>query len=454
MRRVEKPLPIRAPRFVASAFRRFIEAHVSGGLVLLAAIAIAIIWANVPGNSYNALWDSEMSLSFRGSTGGFSVRDVVDQGLMTFFFLFVALEIKRELLVGELSSFKRASLPLFAALGGMAFPALIYLALNQGHDSQGWAIPIATDIALVSGMMSLLRHKLSGAMHVFMLALAIIDDIVAILVIALYYSGAITLPPVLAIVAIVGLLAAMNLLGIRHVWVYGTLGFLLWLAVLQAHIQATLAGVLLALAIPSRSRLSPQVFIRSGRDSLERFELLAENDSCVLCTEEMGELAQEIRVSASHVRAPLSVLEDTLRNWVVFFVMPIFALANGGIELNTSLLRGMGEPVVLGIILGLIAGKQLGIFLLARAAVWLHIAQKPANTSWWSLYSASWLGGIGFTVAIFIAHLAFSDSALLPSIKAGILIASLVSGLGSWLLLRLVRTGWRPRRSPVSSGAI
>ncbi|HLA81498.1 MAG TPA: Na+/H+ antiporter NhaA, partial [Thermoleophilia bacterium] len=407
----------------------------SGGITLLAAILAAIIWANLPADSYDSFWNSHLTVSFRIFDAGFSLRDVVDQGLMTFFFLFVALEIKREILVGELASVRRAMLPLFAAVGGMALPAAIYLAVNFGQNSQGWAIPMATDIALVSGMMSLLSRKLPLSLQVFMLALAILDDIAAIIVIALYYTGSVTLVPVVALVALAGVLLAMSALGIRHVWVYGSLGFLLWLGLLFAHIQATLAGVVLALAVPARSRLSADQFLVSGRDLLGRFEQAASVDSCVLCTEEMGEVARDLRTSAAHVRAPLSLLEDALRNWVVFLVMPIFALANGGIELNTGLLRGLGDPVVLGVILGLIFGKQLGILLFSRLSVTFRFARLPAGVTWSKTYSVAWLGGIGFTVAIFIANLAFDGSPLLPSIKGGILIASAVSGLGGWLLL-------------------
>ena len=319
----------------------------------------------------------------------------------------------------------------------MAFPAGIYLLFNFGHNTQGWAIPIATDIALVGGVMSLVGRKLPQGVQVFMLALAIVDDIVAILVIALYYTGSITLAPVIALVVVGGLLLLMNRLGIRHVWVYGTLGFFLWLAFLRAHIEATLAGVVLALAIPARSRLGPQEFLDSGKELLARFETASESEPCVLCTEEMGDIARDLRTGAAHVRAPLSLLEDALRNWVVFFVMPLFALSNGGIQLNPALLRDLKDPVVLGVIFGLIFGKQIGIFVLSRTSVLLRLARLPAGASWTSMYSVAWLGGIGFTVAIFIADLAFKERELLPGVKAGILIASLVSGLGGWLLLRL-----------------
>ncbi len=443
MRRVERPLPVRTPRFVASTFRRFGEAQASGGIVLLAAIIVAMIWANVPGGSYGSFWDSDLLVSLKGIQAGFSLREVVDQGLMTFFFLFVSLEIKREMLVGELASLRRSTLPLLAALGGMAFPGFIYLLFNYGQHTQGWAIPIATDIAFLGGIMSLLGRRLSGSVQVFMLALAIMDDIVAILVIALYYSGSITVWPLVALVGVAILLFVVGALGIRHVWVYGTLGFLFWLALLEANIHATLAGVVLALAIPARSRVSAQHFVRSGRDLLERFESAGAADACVLCTEEMGDLARELRTSAAHVRAPLSLLEDALRNWVVFVVVPIFALANGGILLNLALLRGLKDPVVLGVILGLVFGKQVGIFVVSRLSVGLRLASLPEGVSWLGMYSVAWLGGIGFTVAIFIADLAFSNDPLLPSIKAGILIASLVSGLGGWLLIRLVYQGCR-----------
>jgi NhaA family Na+:H+ antiporter len=435
---------VRAPKTIVSAFRRFAEAQVSGGLVLIAALLIAIIWANVPGGSYNSVWESDVLVSFAGLSATFSLREVVNEGFMAFFFLLVALEIKREMLVGELTPLRRATLPLFAALGGMIFPALIYLLINSGQNHQGWAIPIATDIALVSGVMSLLGRRLSGSIQVFMLALAIIDDIIAILVIALFYTGSVAPLPLVVLAALAGLLLLLNRLGIRHVWAYGTVGFLFWLTLLQAHIEATLAGVAVALAIPARSRLAPQAFIESTRGLLGEFEKASESGSCVLCNEEMGDIARDLRISAGHVRAPLSLLEDALRLWVAFFVMPVFALANGGIEMNQSLVEGLTNPIVLGVMLGLIFGKQFGIFVFSRASVGLRLARLPAGASWSGIYSVGWLGGIGFTVAIFIANLAFPNDPLLPSIVAGILIASLVSGVGGWLLLRLVFRNRRP----------
>jgi Na+:H+ antiporter, NhaA family len=441
-------LPARAPAKLASAFHRFVHAEASGGLVLIAALLVAIVWANVPGGSYETFWGSTVGLSFHGLTATFSLREFVNEGLMTFFFLLVALEIEREMLVGELASVRRSTLPLLAALGGMAFPAVIYLLFNLGGNTQGWAIPIATDIALVGGVMSLLGRRLSGGLQVFMLAIAIVDDIVAILVIALYYSGDITLPPVIALIVLAVVLLMMNRLGVRHVWVYGILGFLFWLALVQAHIEPTLAGVALAAAVPARSRLAPSDLVESARPLLARFEEAAERDRCVLCTEEMGDIARELRISAGYARAPLSLLEDALRNGVVFFVMPVFALANGGIGLSPGLAHGLTDTVVLGIIFGLIFGKQLGIFLASRASVAVRLGRLPSGASWSAIYGVSWLGGIGFTVAIFIAGLAFRDSPLLPSIKAGILIASVVSALGGWVLLRLANPKRRESRRP------
>jgi NhaA family Na+:H+ antiporter len=341
-------------------------------------------------------------------------------------------------LVGELASIKRSALPLLAALGGIAFPALVYILFNLGGDLQGWAIPIATDVALVVGVMSLFGRRLSGGVQVFMLALTIVDDIVAILVIAFYYSGSITLAPIVALLILAGLLLLVNRLGVRHVWVYGTLGFLFWLALLQANIQPTLAGVALALAIPARSRLAAEDFVVSSRGLLEKFEQVLERERCVLCTEQMGDIARELRRSAGLVRAPLSLLEDALRSGVTFFVMPVFALANGGIHFSPGLVHGLTDPVVLGVMCGLVFGKQLGIFVLSRASVSLRLASLPRGASWPRLYAISWLGGIGFTVAIFIAGLAFDGDERLPTIKAGILIASVVSAVGGWLLLRLV----------------
>jgi NhaA family Na+:H+ antiporter len=218
-RRVERPLPGRALP-LATAFRRFAQAQASGGIVLLAAIVVALIWANMPGGSYEWVWNSEIVVGIRGASAEFTLQDVVNQGLMAFFFLLVTLEIKREVLVGELTPPRRAVLPLLAAVGGMALPALIYLVVNLGRNSQGWAIPIATDIALVGGVMALLGRRLSTPVQVFMLALAIVDDILAILVIAIFYTGAVSPFPVVMLAVLALVLALMNCLGVRYVWIW------------------------------------------------------------------------------------------------------------------------------------------------------------------------------------------------------------------------------------------
>jgi len=282
-------------------------------VLLLVAVALALIWANLPwGDTYHGFWDTEIAVSFAQSQFSFSLHDVVNEGLMTLFFLLVGLEIKREILIGELASLKSALLPMLAALGGIAVPALIYLAVTWGGATKGWAIPIATDIALVGGMMSFLRGRVPVCLQVFMLALAIVDDIIAIAIIALFYSGSASLLPVAALLAGLALLGAVNLLGVRHAAVYGALGLVIWFAMVRSGIHATLAGVLLALTIPARSRLSPERFLKTGRRLMGRFEQEVSERSCVLGAEPMQQLTRQIRRSCAEVRPPLSLVEDGL----------------------------------------------------------------------------------------------------------------------------------------------
>ena len=437
MRRVERPLPLRAPETLTSAFARFLKAQSSQGALLLVSIGLALIWANLPwGDTYEVFWDTDIALSFGRFQFRFTLHDMVNEGLMTLFFLLVGLEIKREILVGELASLKSSLLPMLAALGGMALPALIYLIVNWGGATQGWAIPVATDIALVGGMMSLLRGRVPVSLQVFMLALAIVDDIIAIAIIAFFYSGSASLLPIAALIVGLALLAGANLLGVRHVAVYGALGLLIWFAMVRSGIHPTLAGVLLALVIPARSRVSPERFLKTGRRLIGQFAQEATEQSCVLGAEPMQELARELKRSSIEVRPPLSLVEDGLGRWVAYVVMPLFALANGGIELNLGLVRGLWHPVVLGIVAGLVIGKQAGILLASLLSVRLRLAALPKGASWLGLYGTGWLGGIGFTVAIFIATLAFEGAEILGAVKAGILLASAVAGLGGWLVLR------------------
>lgn len=329
----------------------------------------------------------------------------INEGLMTIFFLVVGLEIKRELLVGELATRKNAMLPVIAAAGGMIVPAGIYLALNASGDGlSGWGIPMATDIAFAVGVLALLKKRIPFALKVFLTALAIIDDIGAVIVIAFFYTGSISWAALAAGLGLFILLLLMNRLGVRLISVYLVLGFGLWLALLESGVHATIAGVLLALTIPARG---------PGRK---------------------GSKAEE-------PEAPLQRLERILEPWAAFLIVPVFAFANSGVVFEGSPLGSLGEPVGLGIILGLVIGKQAGIVLFSWIAIRLRIGSLPRKVTWRHLHGAACLAGIGFTMSLFITLLAFEDASQLVQAKTAILVASLIAGvLGGVLLYTAKRT--------------
>ena len=358
------------------------------GMLLFASAVVALIWANSPaGASYVRLWHYPML----GETVGHWVND----GLMTLFFLLVGLEIKREILVGELASIKRAALPLFGAVGGMVVPALCFAFLARGTPaSAGWGVPMATDIAFALGVVTLLGSRVPPALKVFLVALAIVDDIGAVLVIALFYTAEINVAAIAAVCALVGALVVCNRIRIRSPLPYLLIGALLWYAVLRSGVHATIAGVLLAMVIPA-----------DGED------------------------------------APLLRIERVLHAPISYGVMPLFALANAGVQLPASLVPLLLEPAALGTAVGLVLGKPIGILSATWIAVRLRIAELPAATALPSLIGVAALGGIGFTMSLFIAALAFGEGEQLTAAKVGVIGGSLIAGaLGSALLLTRPRS--------------
>ncbi|HEX2181334.1 MAG TPA: Na+/H+ antiporter NhaA [Rubrobacteraceae bacterium] len=423
---------------IVRPFQDFAQKQSSGGILLIAAAVSALAWANSPwAESYAALWHTKLTIG----VGDFSIsKDLthwINDGLMAIFFLVVGLEIKRELLVGELSSVRGAALPVAAALGGAVVPALIYLALNAGTEgAAGWGIPMATDIAFALGVLALLGGRAPVGLKVFLTALAIVDDIVAVLVIALFYTSDVSW----GALAIGGLffaaLVAANLLGVGRTLVYAVLGVGLWSCFLLSGIHATVAGVLLALTVPASSFINPGAFLERGRYILDRFEEAGEKGENVLSNEERQAALHALNHATYRLEPPLHELEHALHPWVAFAVVPLFALANAGVPLGGTIAGALTNPVVLGIVLGLVIGKQLGVTLFAWLAVKSGAAELPAGIGWRHVYGASWLAGIGFTMSLFITDLAFSDAALVEAAKLGILAASLLAGVAGWTILR------------------
>jgi len=355
---------------------------------------------------------------------------------MSVFFFVVGLEIKREILIGELSSFRKAMLPVVAAIGGMAIPALIYIGFTRGTPAvSGWGIPMATDIAFSLGVLTLLGRRVPIQLKIFLTAFAIVDDIGAVIVIAFFYASSIVWGHLAIAGVVVILLVCANWLGVRNFLLYAVLGVILWLAFLESGIHATVAGVLLAMTIPARSNLNKRGLLKKVHSILEQLE----GDNPRPVTSDSQERDQssvrDIGQVNQDFKSPLQRFEHALHPWVIFAIMPLFAIANAGVRFEAGLSSLIMNSVPLGVFLGLVLGKQIGITLFSWVAVKRRIASLPSSVTWRDIYGVAWLGGIGFTMSLFIAGLAFGDGPLMSESKLGIYAASLVAGIGGLLIL-------------------
>jgi len=434
---------------ILAPFQRFTHTESASGLVLLACTVLALAWANSPwATSYERFWELELSVGLGSLTVHSTLRHLINDGLMAVFFFLVGLEIKREMLAGELGSLRRAALPIAAAAGGMAVPALLYAALNAGTAGEaGWGVPMATDIAFALGVLAILGDRVPVGIRVFLAALAIVDDIGAVLVIAIFYSGGIEPGPLALAGALFMLAIGANVAGVRGPWAYGVIGVVLWAAVLASGIHATIAGVLLAMTIPARTRIDEKRFLGRARAALARFEIAHDPDASPLRDPEHQAASHQLEQLAEQLQSPLLRLEQTLHGSVAFGIMPLFALANAGVALRlTNLGTSESGNVALGIALGLLLGKPLGITCFAWIAVRLGIASLPDGGTWRLIAGAGVLAGVGFTMSLFIAGLAFAaEPDLLVAAKLGILGASLIAGFSGWMFL--YRGGVVKRRS-------
>jgi NhaA family Na+:H+ antiporter len=439
-----RPNPVIAR--VLGPFERFAARESSGGVVLLACALVALAWANSPwATSYQAFQEMPLALGIGPRRLEISLLHFINDGLMAVFFFLVGLEIKREVLVGELASLRQAALPLAGAVGGMLAPAALYAALNAGGaGASGWGIPMATDIAFAIGVLALVGDRVQAGLKVFLVALAIADDIGAILVIALFYSHGLDGGAFGAALALLLLAVAANRAGVRAAWAYALIGVVLWAAVLQSGVHATVAGVLLAFSIPVHTLVDERKFLGEGRRALDDFDRALPNSPLdlaqhLLTNEESQEALRRLERLTEAAQPPLHRLEQGLHGLVAFGIMPLFALANAGVRLEGGVTVMMTSSVTLGIVLGLVVGKPLGITIVACLAVRLGLAARPAGASWAALHAVSWLGGIGFTMSLFIAGLAFGapDAApLLTAAKLGILLASALAGAVGYVLCR------------------
>ncbi len=424
---------VRLFKVVLRPFQAFMRLEAASGILLLLCAVAALLWANLHPASYRGLFDYPLALGAGGGVATFTLHAFINDGLMAVFFFVVGMEIKRELVVGELNSLAKASLPLIAAVGGMAVPAGIYAALNWGGPGlPGWGIPMATDIAFCIGILTILKDRVPRALVVFVTALAIFDDIGGILVIAFFYGHGLDVTWLLVAAGLTLLLFGMNRRGILNGLAYGVVGVGLWVALHHGGIHATISGVILGLMIPARPR-------RPSREVLaELARHVAELDRKPPDEDLAGAEILMIEEQLEDLEAPVERFIHALHPFVAYVVMPVFALSNAGV-----VLRGLGPeallaPVALGTGLGLLAGKLAGIFTLTFLAVKLGLSPMPGGASHVQLLGVSVLAGIGFTVALFIASLAFPGAPeLLDQAKLGILLASLVAGLAGFTILRL-----------------
>ncbi len=401
----------------------FLHTEAAGGVVLLAATAVALVLANSPwSEAYQSFWQTQFSIELGPLSLSLDLHELVNDGLMAVFFFVVGLEIKRELVEGELRGPRRAALPAIAALGGMVVPAAIYLLVNAGGAGEpGWGIPMATDIAMAVGVLSLLGSRVRPSLKLFVLALAIVDDIGAILVIALFYGDGIDLAPLLGAAGAVALVVVLRSVGVQAIPAYIAVGAVLWLFLHEAGVHATIAGVILGLLAPTQPA-------RRG-DMIDESELIDLSSP---------QAARQTVVVARQSVSVVEWLEHGLHPWTSFVILPIFALANAGVPLSSEALDvAAGSPITLGIVLGLVVGKTVGITMFAWLAVRVRAGELPAGATWPSMAGVAAVAGIGFTVAIFIAGLAFDDPALQDLAKIGILAGSLLAALLGVLLLRL-----------------
>lgn len=420
----------------------FLRAEASGGLIMLGATAVALVIANTDlVHTYRDFLHQQAGIWFGSWSLELSLQHWVNDGLMTIFFFLVGLEIKRELLFGELASARRAALPVMAAVGGAIVPAGLYLLLNAGGPhARGWGIPMATDIAFAVTILVLLGKRAPLWLKSFVTALAIADDLLAVLVIAVFYTASLDLTTLAYAGVVVGALAVANSLNIQRPAVYVSLSVLLWYFVLQSGIHATIAGVIAAAFVPATRRTPLPTGSASSRDIRQGLDVLestpGHREEWEVVDEREAEL-DHIAVAAARLSAPLYRLEHAIHPWSAFVVLPIFALFNAGVTIPVEALgQALRNPLALGIMLGLFVGKQLGITCFTWLVIRLGLGQMPAGATWRQLWGGAALGGIGFTMSIFIASLAFGESADLELAKLAILIGSFISAVFGVMLLR------------------
>jgi Na+:H+ antiporter, NhaA family len=417
---------------------RFINNSTTSGILLFATAVIALFLANSPfQEAYHHFWEHKFSIGYDDFVVSKSLHHWINDGLMSIFFFVIGLELKREIMAGELSRPKDAVLPIFAGLGGMVVPALFYLFVNSsGEETAGWGIPMATDIAFALGILYMLGDRVPVSLKIFLTALAIADDLGAVLVIAFFYTSDISTMSLIVGGIFLAVLILANVLGVRNIVFYGIIGIGgLWLAFLLSGVHATIAGVIAALTIPANVKIQDKQFVIKIKALTKDFEQSAPNNVTLL-THDQLHIVDKIRYYSKAALTPLQRLEHSMHPLVAFVVMPVFALANAGITFTGDFSENLLSKVSLGVIFGLVLGKFIGIVAVSKVLVRLKLATLPDGLNWRHIYGASLLAGVGFTMSLFITDLAFVNPDFIIQAKIGIFIASIICGIGGFLVLR------------------
>lgn len=424
-------------KFIKEPLNRFIRLETSGSIILFAATLSALALANSPfSDVFLNFWKSYITISVPGFELSKPIVKWINDGLMAIFFFLIGLEIKREILSGELSHLKKASLPVFAAIGGMIFPAVLFTVLNYGKPgAEGWGIPMAADIAFSLGILKLLGNRVPSGLKVFLMAFAIIDDLGAVLVIAFFYSSNLVWMYIAIGLSIVAVLLFLSYRGFYSKYLFFIAGIVVWVLFLKSGIHATIAGVLMAITIPLKRETNTRSFYEEGKNSLETFltECKTPSEKSIL-TKNQLETLDELEELTEKTAPPLQYIEHRLHGWVSYLIMPLFAFANAGVVFNFG--SDSNFDLSVNIAISLIVGNTLGIFLSSFLSVKLKLAVLPENVNLRQLAGVSILGGLGFTMSLFINNLAFTDPAIIDSAKLGILIGSFVAGLLGYIVLR------------------
>ena len=424
-------------KVILTPFQKFVKIESFSGLLLLTATVIALIWAN---SSYGYLYESIWNFKIGFTTEYFSLNKPlllwINDGFMAVFFFLIGLEIKREFLIGELNSFKKLSFPLMGALGGMLIPVLFFLFLNQNPETQvGWGIPMATDIAFSLAVLKALGSRIPLSLKIFLTAFAIVDDIGAVLVIAMFYSGSIKISFLIIALVLLSILYYLSYKGFYSKFLMITFGIIVWVLFLKSGIHPTIAGILLAFSVPVRQKIKTHEFIDNLFEIANKIKRSAASDKPILSNEQIKQI-DDLEDWTNKFQSPLQHLEHNLHDWVAYFIVPVFALANAGVVLSTNMVLEM--ELVRNITICLILGNSVGISSLILISKRIKLIEIPADITQWHIIGVSFLAGIGFTMAIFVGNLAFTENtSYIDSAKIGILIGSLISALIGFTILRL-----------------